>query len=138
MKKESQVRADLMRCHFSVWVAAMRHYVRPQGATVTGVRSWNQLCACTKLCTLGDKARGLRSCTTTIITASRPSSSCRLGQQGEPLFLVELVEDLADQRLGLGLFVMPPIGACRRPIGFADQLDDRVDRIEQTAREIEP
>src|SRR5579864_8335322 len=38
--------------------------------TLTGVRSWNQLCACTKPCTLGDSARGLRSCATKISTAS--------------------------------------------------------------------
>jgi hypothetical protein len=31
------------------------------GATVTGVRSWNQLCACTKPFTFGDMARGFRS-----------------------------------------------------------------------------
>ena len=39
----------------------------------------------------------------------------QLGQQLEPLFVVELVEDLADQRLGLGAFVVPPIRSRRAP-----------------------
>ena len=57
----------------------------------------------------------------------------QLGQQGEPFFLIELVEDVVDQWLGLSVFVMPPIGARWRPICPANQLDDRVYRIEQAA-----
>src|ERR1700760_3065878 len=49
-----------------------------QGSTVIGVRSWNQFCACTKPCTFGDSARGLRSCTTKIISACSDSYSCSL------------------------------------------------------------
>src|ERR1700730_18130429 len=55
----------------------------------------------------------------------------QLGQQAEALFFVEFVEDLTDQPLGFGVFIMTPIGASRRPIRLADKLDDRVDRIEQ-------
>jgi peptide/nickel transport system substrate-binding protein len=50
----------------------------PHGETLIGVRSWNQFCACTKPCTLGDKARGFRSCTTKIISACADSYSCSL------------------------------------------------------------
>src|SRR3984893_16184319 len=56
----------------------------------------------------------------------------QLGQKREPLLAIEFVEDIADQRLCLGVFIMSPIGPGRGPIGPADQLDDRVDRIEQT------
>ncbi len=39
----------------------------------------------------------------------------QFGQQRQPLLAVELVEDLADQRLGLGAFEMSPIRALRAP-----------------------
>ena len=45
-------------------------------ATLTRVRSWNQLCAWMKPFTFGDRPRGLRSCTMNTMTACRPSSSC--------------------------------------------------------------
>ncbi len=59
-------------------VAAAIRRASVSGSTVIGVRSWNQLCACTKPCTLGDSARGLRSCTTKIISACVDSYSCSL------------------------------------------------------------
>src|SRR5712692_1002673 len=49
-----------------------------QFSTTIGVRSWNQLWACTKPLTLGESARGLRSCTTNSMIASRLAISCTL------------------------------------------------------------
>src|SRR5712672_1103413 len=62
-----------------------------------------------------------------------PLELVQLAEQRQPLLAVELVEDAADQILAFGAFEMAPIRARRSPIGAADQLDDRVDRIEQTA-----
>src|SRR6266700_4688494 len=44
--------------------------------TTIGVMSWNQLCACTKPLSLGESARGLRSCTMKTRPASSTTSSC--------------------------------------------------------------
>ena len=47
-------------------------------STTIGVRSWNQLCACTKPLTFGAIARGLTSWATHSITASSTIISCSL------------------------------------------------------------
>ena len=49
----------------------------------------------------------------------------QLGQEAEPLLVVELAKDLLDQRLGFGALEMPPVRALGCPIGFTDELDDR-------------
>src|SRR5438477_12636857 len=47
----------------------------------------------------------------------------QLGQQREPFLVIELVEDLADQRLCLGAFILSPIGTGGSPGSKADRPD---------------